>query len=207
MAPRCHAGKVRTDAHPLYCCYAESDDGIRWRKPELGLFEFRGSKDNNIVLASGTRGPLEVDAGHPAVFKDENPAAPPAPGTRRSSVAKPRGLLPFRSPDGLHWSPMSDGPVMTNGAFDSQNLGFWDAERGTYRATGGPSPPSAGAAASAIRTATSEDFLHWGDQTDLSYADSPPEQMYTNQVRPYHRAPHILVGFPTRYIERGWSER
>ncbi len=30
-------GKFNTSAHPLFCCYAESDDGIRWRKPELGL--------------------------------------------------------------------------------------------------------------------------------------------------------------------------
>ena len=34
-------------------CYAESDDGIHWRKPELGLFEFGGSKANNIVVPSG----------------------------------------------------------------------------------------------------------------------------------------------------------
>ena len=26
--------------------------------------------------------------------------------------------------------------------------------------------------------------------------------MYTNGVFPYHRAPHILLGFPKRYIER-----
>ena len=30
-------------------CYAESTDGIHWTKPELGLFEFNGSKQNNIV--------------------------------------------------------------------------------------------------------------------------------------------------------------
>ena len=30
-------------------CYAESDDGIHWTKPSLGLIEFNGSKDNNIV--------------------------------------------------------------------------------------------------------------------------------------------------------------
>ena len=30
-------------------------------------------------------------------------------------------------------------------------------------------------------------------------------QLYTNQVIPYFRAPHIYVGFPTRYIDRGWS--
>ena len=26
-------GKLRADAHPGYCCYAESNDGVHWRKP------------------------------------------------------------------------------------------------------------------------------------------------------------------------------
>ena len=69
-------GRLDTSAHPLYCCYAESDDGIHWRKPELGLHEFRGSKANNIVIASGTIGGAQADAGHPAVFKDDNPNCP-----------------------------------------------------------------------------------------------------------------------------------
>ncbi|MEQ9065659.1 MAG: hypothetical protein RLO18_02990, partial [Gimesia chilikensis] len=30
--------------------------------------------------------------------------------------------------------------------------------------------------------------------------------LYTNQVKPYLRAPHIRIGFPARYVERGWSE-
>lgn len=30
-------------------CYAESDDGITFRKPNLGLHEFQGSKQNNII--------------------------------------------------------------------------------------------------------------------------------------------------------------
>lgn len=31
-------------------CYAESGDGIRWTKPNLGLHSFRGSRDNNILV-------------------------------------------------------------------------------------------------------------------------------------------------------------
>ena len=31
-------------------CYAESDDGISWRKPDLGIHEYKGSKNNNIIL-------------------------------------------------------------------------------------------------------------------------------------------------------------
>ncbi len=35
-------------------CYAESDDGINWVKPELGLVDFNGNKRNNICLIKGT---------------------------------------------------------------------------------------------------------------------------------------------------------
>ncbi|MFV1996008.1 MAG: hypothetical protein ACC661_11290, partial [Verrucomicrobiales bacterium] len=126
---------------------------------------------------------------------------------------KPNGLLVFKSPDGLAWSPMHDTPILHNkGAFDSQNLAFWDPNIGRYRAywryfTGGTAndeewKPSGNRA---IRTAVSDDLEQWEQLTDLTYQDSPPEQLYTNGVRNYHRAPHILIGFPTRYIDRGDS--
>lgn len=198
--------KVDTDDHTTYLCYAESDDGIRWRRPELGLHEFKGSKANNIVIPSGQVGGVNVETHSPAVFKDENPNA--AADARYKAFLfspTPRGLLAFKSPDGIHWSPMSPRPVITDGSFDSQNLAFWDGVRGEYRAywryfsKGTPGSPYVGVRA--IRTATSKDFLHWENQADLSYVDSPPEHLYTNQVKPYHRAPHLLVGFPVRYIE------
>ena len=208
-------GKLSTNRHPLYCCYAESDDGIHWRKPELGIHEFQGSKKNNIAIASGTRGPLKVDAGHPAVFKDDNPQAPADAQYKailRSSGA--RGLLPFKSPDGIHWSPMTEAPILGGlGAFDSQNLAFWDPTISKYRAywrifTAGKITDKVWKPSGrrAIRAATSEDLIHWSKPVDLTYVDSPPEQLYTNQVKCYYRAPHILIGFPTRYIERGWSD-
>lgn len=201
-------GRVRTDTHPLFCCYAESDDGIEWRKPELGLHEFQGSKANNIVLTSGLLDGLHVDAGHPAVFRDDNPAAPEAARFKalvRSSG--PNGLLPFQSPDGIRFTPMTDGPILSGtGAFDSQNLAFWDPTARTYRAywryfTGGEFKGRRD-----IRTATSPNLVDWAEPQDLRYVDSPPEQLYTNQIKPYHRAPHLLLGFPARYVERGWSE-
>jgi hypothetical protein len=207
-------GKVNTGEHPLFTCYAESDDGIHWRKPELGLHDFNGSKANNIVIPRGKMGQVNPDGGHPAVFKDENPNA--SPDARYKAIMRsnsPKGLLVLKSPDGLRWSPMADTPVITDGAFDSQNLAFWDAGAGLYRAywryfTEGTSDEKnwKPAGLRAIRTATSKDFIHWENQRDLSYVDSPGEALYTNQIKPYHRAPHLLLGFPTRYIERGWSD-
>ena len=207
-------GKLNTAAHPLFTCYAESADGITWQKPKLGLHDFRGSKENNIVLASGKIGAVNADAGHPAVFKDENPAAP-ADARYKALIRSngPHGLLAFKSADGLKWEPMAAEPVITAGAFDSQNLAFWDPVHKLYRAywrtfTGGVTDGKVWkpAGVRAIRTATSKDFLTWENQADLTYRDSPAEHLYTNQVKPYHRAPHILIGFPTRYVERGWSE-
>jgi hypothetical protein len=208
-------GKVNTNRHPLFCCYAESSDGIHWRKPELGLHEFQGSTKNNIVMVSGAQGVLNVDAGHPAVFLDMNPKAPAE--ARYKAVLrsqKPNGLLPFKSADGIHWTPMADAPLFHGlGAFDSQNLAFWDPTIEKYRAywrifTEGVTTDAEWKPGGyrAIRTATSDDFLNWGPHTDLSYEDSPNEHLYTNQIKPYHRAPHLLMGFPTRYIDRGWSD-
>ncbi|MCB1064831.1 MAG: hypothetical protein KDN20_18165 [Verrucomicrobiae bacterium] len=209
-------GKVDTSRHPLSCCYAESKDGIHWTKPKLGLHEFEGSTDNNIVIASGDYGDLKADAGHPAVFKDENPNAPAEAKYKaiiRSSGK--RGLLVFQSPDGIHWQPLSQTPILGGlGAFDSQNLAFWDPILGKYRAywrafsegtiTEKDWKPGG---FRIIRTATSDDLVEWNPHSDLLYDDSPAEHLYTNQVKPYHRAPHLLIGFPTRYVERGASDQ
>ena len=37
-------------------CYAESRDGIVWEKPNLGLVELNGSKDNNLIRREGSHG-------------------------------------------------------------------------------------------------------------------------------------------------------
>ena len=122
-------------------------------------------------------------------------------------------MLVFKSPDGLHWTPIAGAPVLTDGAFDSQNHAFWDPTRGEYRAywryfsgnnegSGGLNP----AGVRAIRTAVSKDLVHWGPSENLRYVDPPAEQLYTNTVAPYERAPHILIGLPARYADRGWSE-
>ena len=180
-------------SHPLVGAYAESKDGVHWVKPELGLFEFNGSKKNNIIWMGA--------GGHDFTpFKDPNSNCPPE--AKYKAVASGGGLLAFRSPDGIHWSPMNDGkPVITKGAFDTQNLAFWDAERGQYRAY----VRDFRNGLRDIRTATSEDFINWTEPVWLEYPGAPAEQLYTNQIEPYYRAPHLFIGFPTRYIDRGWS--
>lgn len=187
-------------------CYVESRDGIHWTKPELGLHEYNGSKKNNIIWTG-------VGVHNFAPFLDANPECPPESRYKAlAGTAQEGGLFAFHSADGIHWSLMRKEPVVTEGAFDSQNLAFFDTVAGVYRAyfrtfsrgitTGKVWKP---AGVRAIRTASSKNFLDWASEADLTYEDSPEEHLYTNQIAPYYRAPHILIGLPTRYVERGWS--
>jgi len=183
------------EVHDAVVGLAVSEDGIHWRKPNLGLFEWEGSKENNIIW-------MGPGAHNFTAFLDHNPSTPPsaryralASANRSARIAK--GLLAFQSPDCLHWS-YKDELVITNGAFDSQNLAFWDTDRKEYRAYWRYFTEDT--RIRAIRTATSKDFIHWENEADLQYGDAPEQHLYTNAVQKYARAPHLFIGFPTRFL-------
>ena len=171
-------------------CYAESSDGIHWTKPKLGLFEHEGSKENNIVwIGKGVH--------NFAPFKDANPDCKP---DEKFKAVGGGPLYGFTSPDGIHWSQVSEEPIITHGAFDSQNLVFWDSNQGEYRDYHRGFRDGRD-----ILTASSKDFRDWTQPVFLEYVPSRMYQLYTNQITLYHRAPHIYLGFPTRYYDRGWT--
>lgn len=188
---------------PVAIAYAESKDGIHWVKPDLGLFEFEGSKKNNIIWMGHRLNDFTV-------FKDTNPACRPgerykAVGHVRPGDGKKPELGAFKSDDAIHWSPLGDKSIITKGAFDTQNVAFWDPLRKQYfcyirHSHGGPEKIFQGIRD--IRVSTSPDFLTWTEPVLLTYGDAPDEPLYTNQIQPYYRAPHLFVGFPTRYVQR-----
>jgi hypothetical protein len=90
---------------------------------------------------------------------------------------------------------MSERLVITDGLFDSQNLAFWDGERKRYVAYHRKLRDKV----RDIMISTSQDFLSWSQPEFLDYGDAPSEHLYTNAIRPYFRAPHLFVGFPTRF--------
>ncbi len=188
--------------HPWVLCYAESDDGLHWRRPELGIHEFAGSTANNIVLTPEAVAEIGGDPAHTATWLDTNPDCPPDQRYKITIVGKPRGLYVLASDDGVHFKPLSNQPAVTEGAFDSQNLMFWDPHIGKYREYHRGFQDGV----RAIMTATSDDVLNFPEPQWVQYVDSEPEHLYTNQIKPYYRAPHILMGFPMRYTDRGWSQ-
>jgi len=197
------SGKLLMSHSPVVC-YAESDDGLTWRKPELGLFRWRGRdadkmpdpKANNIVW------PGSSQSGTFVPFLDTKPGCPTNEKFKAVGGNYKTGLFLFKSPDAIHWT-MSEKPIFKQGALDSMNVVFRDevAQRYVlYFRTVVDRRRS-------ISMSTSEDLHNWSDPVPLEYPGSPPQQMYTNQIAPYYRAPHIRMGFPTRYVARAMTDR
>ena len=172
-------------------CYAESDDGIQWRKPDLGLHDWGGSTRNNIVLRGlGTH--------NFTPFKDPRRDVP----DRERYKGVGRGIDPrrtlhaFASPDGIRWSLLSPDPVFTEGMFDSQNLAFWDPVGARYRCYF--RTPYKGVRG--IGVVESDDFRQWEDPKLITLDPPRPEHFYTNATIPYFRNPRYYLAFPKRYL-------
>ena len=171
-------------------CVAESKDGVHWTKPKLRIYAARGTKDNNIVLAR-SRGCHNL-----APFIDTKPGCPPERRYKALGGTGAPGLLAFVSADGLRWEQLQAEPVITKGAFDSQNNAFWSASEKRYVCYFRVFRDGK----RWIARATSEDFIHWTEPVDLELGGKPREHLYTNQFDPYVRAPHIYLGLPTRFL-------
>ena len=189
-------------------CYAESRDGTRWTRPELGLREFNGSKKNNIIL-----GPKEFGFAwdNAFFFKDANPDCPA--DERYKGVAghlekdDDFGLWCLLSADGIHWRK---GRCLTKaGEFDSHNIAFWDPVKQEYQCYFrshhmlDPADRHGNVHARDVRHMTSKDFRAWSEPRQLSYGAGVMDYaLYTNAIMPYPRTPGLYVGFPTRYVMR-----
>jgi len=140
-----------------HIAYAESADGVKWDIPKLGLFEYAGNRDNNIVFRGDLNGSVRgfhggtvfVDPSstterykmlYLGIITDEEWAAFEAkyPGEADTMARRP-DVGGFRcvvavfgavSPDGLHWESLPE-PLMIQHA-DTQNTCYYDADFGQY---------------------------------------------------------------------------
>ena len=182
-------------------CYAESADGVHFAKPNLGLVEWNGTRENNIIWKG-------VEAHNVAPFRDTNPNARPeeqykALGFSEKDADGRRGLRGLCSPDGLQWKRMKDEAVITQGAFDSLNVAFWDEVEGRYRCFSRFFEQTEICSARAIQSCSSEDFIHWTEPQPHRYRPGlPREHFYTNATVPCPGAPHIYLSFPKRFEHR-----
>ena len=91
-------------------CMAVSEDGLKWEKPELGEIEWEGSKENNIVLDERICGTIWGGVMYDEIETD------PRRKWKAMTFGSPgdwHGVCIYFSPDGIHWTPWKNNPVLT----------------------------------------------------------------------------------------------
>lgn len=196
------SGKLLMSHSPVVC-YAESRDGITWKKPHLRKFPLLGemAKQASDPLSNNIVWPGSPYSGTFVPFLDTRPGCPVSEKFKAVGGNYKTGLHLFTSPDAMAWSK-SEEAIFRQGALDSMNVVFrepGEAKYALYFRTVVDGVRS-------VSMTTSSDLRKWSEPVPLDYAGSPRQQMYTNGIQPYYRAPHIRVGFPTRYTARGMTD-
>lgn len=156
------------------CCYAESKDGVKWEKPNLGLVEFDGNKDNNIIFrhAHGT-----------SVFLDELETNPKKRYKLMTKVDYSRDrnyMATAFSEDGIHFTEFHEWPRY-NPAGDTHNFVFRDHKtdkfilitriwRNSLRI---------------VAMCESTDFINWSEPIEITRGNGFGNQIYSMPVFQY----------------------
>ena len=96
-----------------YIGYAESDDGIEWKKPNLGLVDFEGT-DNNLVDLKGHPPAFFVDPDSPADHRYRGTVCTGPFHEGAQAHLTRYGFYTAHSADGLHWAYDRDEPRWKN---------------------------------------------------------------------------------------------
>lgn len=210
---------------PTHCyCYAVSDDGIHFEKPDLGLFELAGTNKNNAVIRGIEAGPVFID-----------PFAPPEKRFRLIARKQPVGDLweelagvdtnvtwMLTSPDGVHWKRNAE-PLIPRHLGATQSV-VWDEQLNrwvlylrahlplqsgaTRRAFArilvdkhGLDKPLPLPANAAHHTSLQREYPI---VIDIDDQDKPGAQVYVSNVFRYPRAQDVQLAFiPMWYDSRG----
>ena len=171
----------------VHLCYATSDDGLEWVRPKLGLIEYGGSKDNNIVLADPKYGA--------SVVYDPRESDP---GRRYKSAYFRNGMAIAFSPDGVDWKvhpemafekfsggpraqpPFSDDPPSLNAPLTISDVVdvAYDPVREkwmAYTKTWIDGPDGRWCWRRAVVRTDSKDFVHWSRPKLVAWPDEIDE--------------------------------
>ena len=183
-------------------CYAVSKDGYTWEKPALGIVDFRGSRQNNILMASGPESRQHFATGH--VFRDpvEKDPAKRYKGTKHHVVGGRMVIDLYYSSAGVHWTPYPGNPVFDlnrQGTWGPTSFFGWDPIRRCYAVymenCGHQKCPDG---KRLIGRAESPDMIHWGAPDTILV----PDQEDGPDVQPYALHPATYGEF---YIGLLWS--
>jgi hypothetical protein len=177
-----HLGGNDLDFRGWRFAYAESDDGVNWRKPDLGLVDFRGSRHNNLVLM-----PEGFGGYHALVLHEPEDPDPSRRYKMMALVVEPfgsysfkagtrRAFVPLYSPDGLRWRLAEELPVSSTKVISTDDLVTVEGAglfkwQGMYYLTGqGGKGPAVKPYERHIEIFRSPDLIHWSKTQTMGFA-------------------------------------
>lgn len=175
-------------------CLAQSEDGITWEKPNLGLVEQDGSTENNILLSGG------AFAGGFYVLYDSSTHAGDA-AYKAVAVDQSGQMVGYTSQNGLQWALAGDlgAKTKTNITAPATLCSvFWneaDQRYDCYYAT-----------ESGIMRTSSKDFIKWGTPKKISIQSEDAFTLQTANIQPYSRSDSMRIGLPLRVTNATDSE-
>ena len=181
-------GGYESTAEKSFTCLATSKDGFHWEKPSLGLVEFQGSTENNILPKTAVMEYFFLDQ------HEEDPAKR-YKGLIRIGTTRTPGMRfdLYYSPDGFTWTPYENNPIIDTspriGRWGPTNFMGWDPIRQVYAVH----MENCGHRNCPLRKrltgrAESPDMIHWSDPETVIMPDEqdPPDlEFYELGVRAY----------------------
>jgi hypothetical protein len=191
-----------------YLAYAESDDGLAWRKPMMDILPFNGQR-SNLLLGRDTNvhGPCVLinpqapeKARYLAIYDSYTHLRPES----AESALHGRAVYASTSEDGLHFEPAT-GRMIVLGKSDIGHSAVWnpDRERIQLYMRGVNEYREEGAAAQRVRYvryAESADGQRWSQPIELMRADevdgAPDSQIHQLTVTRYG---NVYIGLLTLF--------
>ena len=187
----------RKGAKSYLIVYHESEDGIHWKAPDLGIYDFKGSRHNNITWAGGDEG--DYLASSCSVIKV------PRHKQRLGRYAMLYGRSEIRtsgqvsavqgeghtmeqriawSDDGIHWKDQPENPAF-HARSDTINNMVYNRDRGVFMQYRRPSVNAH--EIRKIAYSESDDLIHWTQpEVCLENDELDPPMLYGMAVDEYH---------------------
>lgn len=171
--------------HTTMAAYAESNDGVHWVKPALGILPYDGDTQNNL-LGVGRYNCEGISVLHDPRDPDPQRRWKCAYWDHGSGGWEVRNGGPFCkggpadgwhvafSPDGIHWTPYEGNPVIEAYCDTNQNV-LYDPKLNKFVGF------SRFGFGRKLARSESDDFLHWSEPElvlECDAADGPGTQIY-----------------------------
>ena len=153
--------------------YAESEDGLHWERPALGLVEFRGGRENNLLRLYAHGSSLFYD------YSEERADRRYKLFTRDDR--NPVGMCVAFSEDGLRFGDYIPAGIEERIIGDTHNFCSFDAEKGEYFLT----TRAFSNKNRLVMACSSRDFIHWSGAKQIFRGDTPEYQSYSMPVFSY----------------------